>query len=36
MPLEKFDIFFVKRSAAMMIFLVLDVIYDGTEMGMGN
>ena len=34
--LEKFDIFFVKRLAAMMIFLVVDVIYYGTEMGMGN
>jgi len=36
MTLEKFDIFFVKRLAAVMIFLVVDVIYYGTEMGMGN
>ena len=36
MTLEKFDIFFVKRLATMMIFLVVDVIYYGTEMGMGN
>jgi hypothetical protein len=36
MTLEEFDIFFLKRLAAMMIFLVLDVICDGTEVGMGN
>jgi len=36
MTLEKFDIFFVKRLADMMIFLVVDVICDGTEVGMGN
>ena len=36
MPLQKFDIFFLKRFAAMMIFLVVNIIDYRAEMGMRN
>ena len=36
MALQKFDIFLLKRFAAMMIFLVVNVIGHGAEVGMGN